>query len=186
MFGLSSPYSEYWPPQKALSALLQRDSIAIMGGYDMVFSVRQAARSTIACAAVILALLLCWWAGTIASTEAAAQPTLPTLAEIEAQRAFLEGYGWEVGQQPTCDYVSLPAAFTSEYDEYLALQARCGFTLTDYAGETVLRCTYEVLNYPGAAQYVYADLLTCDGEIIGGDIRSSALDGFMHSLYYPT
>ncbi len=152
----------------------------------MVFSVRQAARRGIACAAVLLALLLCWWAGTLAPTEATTQPTLPSLAEIEAQRAFLEGYGWEVGQEPTCDYVSLPNPFTSEYDEYLALQERCGFTLTDYAGATVMRCTYEVLNYPDAAQYVYADLLTCDGEIIGGDIRSSALDGFMHSLYYPT
>ncbi len=152
----------------------------------MVFSIRQAGRRALACADVLLALLLCWRAGALAPTDAAAQPALPSLTEVEAQRAFLEGYGWKVGQQPTCDYVSLPAVFTGEYDEYLALQERCGFTLTDYAGATVLRCTYEVLNYPGAAQYVYADLLTSDGAIIGGDIRSSALDGFMHSLYYPT
>ncbi len=151
----------------------------------MVFSVRQAGRRAMACAAVLLALLLCWWAGSRAPGEAAAQQAMPSLTEIEAQRAFLEGYGWEVAQQPTCDYVSLPSPFTNEYDDYLSLQEDCGFSLTDYAGATVLRCTYEVLNYPGAAQYVYADLLTCDGVIIGGDIRSSALDGFMHSLHYP-
>lgn len=151
----------------------------------MVFSVNKVARRIIACIAALLTLLLCWWAGRMAPGATAAQQLLPSLAEVERQRSFLESYGWEVAQTPTCDYVSLPGTFTGEYDEYLALQERCGFTLTDYAGATVLRCTYEVLNYPGAAQYVYADLLTCDGEIIGGDIRSSALDGFMHSLYYP-
>ncbi len=34
-------------------------------------------------------------------------------------------------------------------------------------------------NYPDQTGTVYATLIVYDGEVIGGDIASSALDGFM-------
>lgn len=53
--------------------------------------------------------------------------------------------------------------------------------LEPYHGKRVKCWTYTVLNYPGengvlAHLYIYKD------KIVGGDISSTALDGFMHGL----
>lgn len=151
----------------------------------MILSAKLPWRKLLFCVALVAALFLCWWAGQLNTTASSVTANFPTLAELESQRSLLSGYGWEVSQQPTCDQIALPEEFSQEYDSYLALQTECGFPLSEYAGKTVLRCTYEVLNYPGAEQHVYADLLVSDGQVIGGDIRSSQLDGFMHSLRFP-
>ncbi|MBR6748707.1 MAG: hypothetical protein IKM07_07185, partial [Clostridia bacterium] len=37
-------------------------------------------------------------------------------------------------------------------------------------------------NYPGGLSDVAANLLILDGEVIGGDISSTLLDGFMHGF----
>lgn len=151
----------------------------------MILSAKLPWRKLLFCVALVAALFLCWWAGQLNTASSSAPVLFPTLEELETQRTMLSEYGWEVSQQPTCDQITLPEEFSGEYDSYLALQTECGFSLSPYAGQTVLRCTYQVLNYPGAEQYVYADLLVADGQIIGGDVRSSQLDGFMHSLNYP-
>lgn len=151
----------------------------------MILSAKLPWRKLLFCVALAAALFLCWWAGRLNAPASSSLAAFPTLAELEAQRTLLSTYGWEVSHQPTCDQIALPEEFTQEYDSYLALQEECGFSLSEYAGETVLRCTYQVLNYPGAEEFVYADLLVAQGQIIGGDIRSSQLDGFMHSLRFP-
>lgn len=135
---------------------------------------------------LLAALALCRYGG-IQNHAATANANLayPTLTELEAQRTLLASYGWEVSATPTCEQVTLPDQFTEEYDSYLRIQAECGFSLQDYAGKTVQRCTYQILNYPGEEPYVYADLLVLDGEVIGGDVRSSQMDGFMQSLLFP-
>lgn len=150
----------------------------------MCISVRRLARYALLCLTLLGALLLCRWAGLQSGAVSAALSDLSG-EQLAEQRALLASYGWEVGEAPTCDSVTLPEAFPSSYDGYLAVQAECGFHLEDYAGQTLLRCTWQVNNYPGWPDGVYADLLTLDGAVVGGDVRSSQLDGFLQSLRYP-
>ena len=59
--------------------------------------------------------------------------------------AFLEGYGWIVSQEPAAvEDIRLPDTFDASYDEYLSLQKSQGFDLSQYAGKTVKRYTYQV------------------------------------------
>ena len=68
---------------------------------------------------------------------------------------------------------------------YLDLQLEAGLDLSDDLGSTVTRYTFEILNYPTGEQGVLADLLVRDGAVVGGDVRTSGLDGFLHSLNRP-
>ena len=105
------------------------------------------------------------------------------LARTEAdQTAYLAKLGWEVSGPPSSEQVLLPEHFGSEYDAYLALQREGGFDLTAWAGETVTRYSYPIANYPTGEDNVLADLLVLDGEIVGGELRSAQLDGFMTAL----
>ena len=56
-----------------------------------------------------------------------------------------------------------------------------GFDLEPYAGQICTQYVYKVENHPGDDQ-VYATLLVYGDEIIGGDIASTAVDGFMHGF----
>ena len=68
---------------------------------------------------------------------------------------------------------------------YLDLQLEAGLDLSDDLGSTVTRYTFEILNYPTGEQGVLADLLVRNGAVVGGDVRTSGLDGFLHSLNRP-
>ena len=68
---------------------------------------------------------------------------------------------------------------------YLALQREAGFDLSDDMGQTVTRYTFAVTNYPTGETGILADLLVRNGEVVGGDIRSTALNGFLHGLVQP-
>ena len=57
--------------------------------------------------------------------------------------------------------------------------------LDDYKGKSVTVYTYQITNYPGYENRdcVFANLLVCDGMLIGGDVCSTSLsDGFMQGL----
>ena len=85
--------------------------------------------------------------------------------------AFLEGYGWIVSQEPAAvEDIRLPDTFDASYDEYLSLQKSQGFDLSQYAGKTVKRYTYQVSNYPGLQENIWASLLLYKKEVIGGDL----------------
>ena len=51
-----------------------------------------------------------------------------------------------------------------------------------FRGKTVKRWTYDVTNYPDNRPNVKANILVYDNKIIGGDICSLELDGFMHGF----
>ncbi len=114
--------------------------------------------------------------------ETQAIPAAGTEQIQSEQIAYLEGLGWEVAGTPALELVELPEIFGTEYQDYLALQAEGGFDLAAYAGQLVTRYSYPIANYPSGEEDVLADLLVLDGEIIGGEIRSASLDGFMTAL----
>jgi hypothetical protein len=95
----------------------------------------------------------------------------------------LGDFGWEVEETPISSEACLLSENLSE--TFLLFQQEAGFDLTPYIGETVTRYTFRVTNYPTGEEGVLADLLVFEGAVIGGDIRSNDLSGFLHSLLRP-
>ena len=60
-----------------------------------------------------------------------------------------------------------------------------GFDLTDYCGKRVKRYTYEITNYPTGERGIQAGLLVYKSTVIGGDVLSAQLGGFIHGLEMP-
>lgn len=101
---------------------------------------------------------------------------------------FLNGFGWQTGSEPcTISDVLIPTEFDDVYSKYNDLQIAQGFDLSDYKSLLVKKYTYEILNYPNAkeGEVVYANLLIYQNDIIGGDISSARLDGYMQGFNMP-
>ena len=74
---------------------------------------------------------------------------------------------------------------TDSYAQYIDLQRQQGFDLERYAGKRAKRYTYEILNYPSGETGVQANLLLYKTTVIGGEVLSPRLDGFLHGLAMP-
>ena len=97
--------------------------------------------------------------------------------------AFLKSFGWEVTTSPAeSSQVRIPQESTEVFDRYNALQKSQGYDLTAYAGKTVMRYVYQINNYPGATEPVYATLLVHKNQIIGGDITNTAAKGVIQGF----
>ncbi|MCD8190639.1 MAG: DUF4830 domain-containing protein [Clostridiales bacterium] len=146
-------------------------------------SLKQQWRKLLAAAALALSLAMCAVAGQLGAVSAVSGEL--DGATAEARAAYIASLGWTVSPEEEQEQVTLPASFGDAYADYLAIQAECGFDLTAYAGQTVTRYSYTVTNYPTGESDIRLDLLVCQGQIVGGDVRTADLAGFMHSLVYP-
>ena len=81
-----------------------------------------------------------------------------------------------------CKAVTIPKEFNEVYEKYNKLQKQQGFDLEDYKGKTAEVYTYAVKNYGNKKQEVRANLIVCEGQLVGGDVCSAELDGFMQGL----
>jgi len=108
-------------------------------------------------------------------------------AETQEQRMnFIGQFGWEVEQEPVeVREVVIPSQFGEVYEKYNVIQLEQGFDLTKYKGERAKRWTYRVTNYPSYDNVVYINILIRNGKVIGGDVCSLGLDGFIHGLAFP-
>ncbi|MEA4965017.1 MAG: DUF4830 domain-containing protein [Oscillospiraceae bacterium] len=105
----------------------------------------------------------------------------------EKRIGFLSAYGWEVDEQPVeTQEVLIPEEMNEVFEKYNELQQSQGFDLTNFAGRQVKRYVYEVTNYEGATEPVYATLLIYRGTVIGGDVTSTAGAGLMHGFTKPS
>jgi len=95
---------------------------------------------------------------------------------------YVEKLGWKIDRNPieTAD-VNIPAQFDDVYNNYNSLQKDAGFNLEDYKGKTVTRYTFSIKNYYGETG-VRANVLMNNDKVIGGDIMTVAIDGFMVPL----
>lgn len=106
----------------------------------------------------------------------------------EQRQEFIANLGWQVGLEPDeAVEVAIPKKFDEIYENYNAIQKEQGMDLTRWRGKRCTRYSYTVLNHPNAdkAPSVRLNLLVCAGKIIGGDVCSMGLDGFMHGLAPP-
>lgn len=100
---------------------------------------------------------------------------------------FVSQFGWEVENEPdeVCEII-IPQEFDEVYNNYNEIQLKQGCDLRDYSGKRVKRWTYIIKNYPGYDETdtcVRINLLIFDGMVIGGDVSSTELSGFMHTFH---
>ena len=103
-------------------------------------------------------------------------------ATNEERVAFLQGFGWEVSNEPMeTREVMIPESFSDVYIKYNDMQKQQDFDLKPYAGFICMQYKYQILNYPDERE-VFATLLVYDDQILGGDLACSEVDGFMHGF----
>ncbi|MDD6174794.1 MAG: DUF4830 domain-containing protein [Firmicutes bacterium] len=150
-----------------------------------VFSVKADRKKLlwVVCGAVILAVLIVVLAASRGRAVQTAAGYQLQARDNAQRRAFLAQFGWEVSEEPTeiCEVI-IPDTFDSVYQQYNELQRSQEFDLMRYQGRRVKRWTYEVKNYPDYEGTVVANLLICNDTVIGGDIASNALNGFMQGF----
>ena len=96
---------------------------------------------------------------------------------------FLSQFGWQVGAEPhECVEVTIPDTFDKIFAAYNQIQKLQGLDLSKYKRKTVKRYTYTVDNYPDYEGTVYANVLVYRGRVIGGDICSADVEGFIHGF----
>lgn len=95
---------------------------------------------------------------------------------------YLNSLGWETGESSE-KTITVPAQWNDVYMNYNEIQTDQGYDLEPYKGQNVTLYTYEITNYEGYTEGIVADLLVCNGKVIGGDIcNTSADNGFMTGL----
>ncbi len=125
-----------------------------------------------------------WFIGNIQESHSA-ENSLSAVNESDILR-FISTYGWQVDDEPVeVRDVIIPETFDEVYNNYNKIQSEQGFDLEKYAGMRVKRWTYIVRNYPETSpedDYIRINILVSDGKVIGGDVCSVKLDGFMHGF----
>lgn len=135
-------------------------------------------RMILALAAVLVILTAALAAGKLLGGAQAAQ-SLPAGETNEQRLAFLLGYGWEADTEAVeVREITIPDMFDDVYLKYNEVQKAQGMDLERYRGKACRQWIYNVTNYP-AQGTVHASLLVLDGKIIGGDLSSTELDGFL-------
>ncbi len=104
----------------------------------------------------------------------------------KARIEFLKSFGWEISKGCIEEVeVQIPGDFDKIMNSYNEIQKAQGLDLSKYKGKTVHRYTYEITNYPDYSGTVYANLIIYKNRVIGGDISSSDISGFIHGFETP-
>lgn len=99
---------------------------------------------------------------------------------------FLAQYGWTVAETPTEEVtLTLPTEFDKIMKTYNELQKQQGLDLSKYKGKQITRYTYEITNYPTQNGKVLANVIVYKNRVIGGDICSTDVNGFIHGFAAP-
>ncbi|MDR1157815.1 MAG: DUF4830 domain-containing protein [Oscillospiraceae bacterium] len=157
----------------------------------LVFTTRLTKRG-LAVAVILAGVLLCGIILLVARLGAdpqnVAEPTPAPrgIHDNDDRVAYLESFGWRVEPQPLeVQEVRIPDEFDPILQNYNEIQLSQGFDLSRHKGKRVIRYRYAILNYPQETFEVYADLLVDGDTVIGSDVHTAELDGFMAGLTRP-
>lgn len=96
---------------------------------------------------------------------------------------FLSQFGWTVSGEPVeTKSVTVPTEFDKVFAAYNEIQKSQGLNLLKYRGKEVTRYTFCVTNYPDYEGTVYASVLVFRNRVIGGDVCSADVSGFVHGF----
>ncbi|MBQ7118423.1 MAG: DUF4830 domain-containing protein [Clostridia bacterium] len=108
----------------------------------------------------------------------------------EERMTFFSQFGWEIDENPVqVKEVIIPQEFDETYEEYNDIQRQQNLDLEKYKGARVKMWSYNILNYPGYENtdgIILGNILVYEDIVIGGDVCSSELGGFMHTFTLPT
>ena len=131
--------------------------------------------------ALIVSLILIFGGEPTAQTTAA-----KPVSNNDERVKFLTSFGWEVAASPAeSGQVRIPEQMSEVFDRYNQLQKAQGYDLSTYAGKNVMRYVYKIENYPDASEPVYATVLVCKNQVIGGDITNTAAGGKVQGFKMP-
>ncbi|MCL2530994.1 MAG: DUF4830 domain-containing protein [Oscillospiraceae bacterium] len=155
-----------------------------------IYSVRSKKLKNVVLAVLGVAAIVALLFLTRGGTQMAAGNAMRTAASTAQERQeFLAQFGWEISDDPIeVSEIIIPAEFDEVFTRYNEIQLAQNFDLTDFQGQRVKRWTYEVLNYPGyegRRGVVQANLIIDRGQVIGGDVLSLELGGFLHGFERP-
>ena len=96
---------------------------------------------------------------------------------------FLSQFGWTVNGNPIEEVdITIPSEFDKVFLGYNEIQKQQGLNLSKYKRKDMTRYTYEITNYPDYSGTVYANLLVYRNKVVGGDICSADVNGFIHGF----
>ena len=130
----------------------------------------------------ILICLLCVFIITLILINGDYRRDISCSVTEDAISSFLDENGWiaDIGE---CNFSEkiIPADFDETYREYSALQEKQGFNIEGYKGKKIAVYSYPLLNFPGYedSDNIYINFLIFRGEIIGADILSTSMNGFI-------
>ena len=132
-------------------------------------------------AALILGLIL------LLGRSPDAQTTSAPVSGNDARVKFLSDFGWDVTNSPTeSGQVRIPGTSTEVFERYNRLQQTQGYDLSPFAGKNVMRYVYQINNYPGATDPVYATVLVYKNKVIGGDVTDTSPGGRLQGFKMPS
>jgi hypothetical protein len=133
--------------------------------------------------AVILLAILALLGGGNGDT---AQTAAPSMSANDSRVQFLKDFGWDVTPSPKeSGQVKIPKERSPVFDRYNTMQLGQGYDLSSYAEKNVMRYVYQINNYPGATEPVYATVLVYKNQIIGGDVTDTAAKGHIRGFKMP-
>jgi len=105
------------------------------------------------------------------------------VSDLDGRTKYLRSLGWEIDpDSEEKQDILLPAQFTESMSDYIAMQDEQGYDFSSFCGIECKKYTYIVTNYPEYSGTVYAVLYVYGCRVIGGDIHSAELNGFMHGI----
>ncbi|MBR7142016.1 MAG: DUF4830 domain-containing protein [Clostridia bacterium] len=152
----------------------------------MIYSVKVSKTKLLLAAVLVVALIagLVWLCASAGGSSRASASLKADGATEEQRKAFISSLGWTVEEEAVeVVQVTVPREFTEVYQRYNELQQSQGCDLEKLKGKVLKRYTYRITDYPDYEGEVLLNLLVYKGKIVGGDVCSSALDGFMQGLY---
>lgn len=99
------------------------------------------------------------------------------------RREFLCQFGLEATPDEATEVeVTIPSEFDKVFAAYNELQREQGFDLSKYRKKTVTRYTYTLKNFENEEGTVYVNLIIYRNRVIGADICSADVSGFICGL----
>lgn len=121
------------------------------------------------CAVLVIEFLICYSQHSYVKSEKDVADFLSALSIDVADK------------KPEISEIFIPEKFDAVYSEYNDIQKQAGYNIEDYKGKKVTKYTYTVSNFD-SDETVIVNVLVYKKSIIGGDISSTELDGFVLPL----
>lgn len=138
------------------------------------------AASLVVLCAIILTIPEYTPVSTKAIAAAASQYNYDKIKTNDDIVGFLAQFGWEVEKEPLEEVtIKIPAEFDKVMNSYNELQRNQGLDLSKYRSREVKRYTYKVTNFPDYSGTVMANVIVYKNRVIGGDLCSSDVTGFI-------